>query len=159
MGKATRAAVARAYEVYRGNGGGESGAQESGEGGGGGGGGWLSSLSAAAPEVPPDAESESADRGVPGCSKDEPRRQQGRANEAKHGRGRGGGWGRRTTTKRRTRRRTRRRARRKAVRIGARRRMGRAAWTRRAQPQGARVRNFRYNFRPLSQGNNGSRQM
>jgi hypothetical protein len=36
----------------------------------GGGGGWLSGLSDAAPEVLPDAESRSADRGVPGGSKE-----------------------------------------------------------------------------------------
>jgi hypothetical protein len=72
MGKATRAAIARAYEVNRGNGTGEIGAREGGEGGGRGGGGWLRGLSAAAPEVPPDAESGSADRGVPGGSKNEP---------------------------------------------------------------------------------------
>jgi hypothetical protein len=73
MDKATRAAIALAYEVDRGGGGGESGAREDGEGGGGGGsgGGWLSGLSAAAPEVPPDVESGSADRGVPGGSKGE----------------------------------------------------------------------------------------
>jgi hypothetical protein len=56
--KATRAAIARAYEVDRGDGGGKSGRRKGGEGGGGRGrgvvGGWLSGFSAAAPEVPPD---------------------------------------------------------------------------------------------------------
>jgi hypothetical protein len=46
MDKTTRTAIARTYEVDRGNGGGESGAREVGEGRGegGGGGGWLSGL-------------------------------------------------------------------------------------------------------------------
>jgi hypothetical protein len=63
MDKSKRAAIARAYEVDRGYGGGESGAREGGEGEGGGGGGWLSGLSVAAPEVPTDVESGSADWG------------------------------------------------------------------------------------------------
>ena len=48
-------------------------AREGVEGGGecGGGGGWLSGLSATAHEVPLDVESGSANRGVPGDSKDE----------------------------------------------------------------------------------------
>jgi hypothetical protein len=70
MDKATRAAIARACEVNRGGVKGESGARKGGEGGGGGGGGWLSGLSAIVPEVPPDVKSGSADRGVPGGSKD-----------------------------------------------------------------------------------------
>jgi hypothetical protein len=55
--KATCAAIARAYEVDRGDVNGESDAREGGEygGEGGGGSGWLSGLSAAAPEVAPDA--------------------------------------------------------------------------------------------------------
>jgi hypothetical protein len=56
MDKATRAAIARAYEVGRGDNEGESGARKGCEGEGEGGGGWLSGLSAAAPEVPPDVE-------------------------------------------------------------------------------------------------------
>ena len=73
MGKATRAAIALAYEVDRGGGGGESRAREGGEGEGkgGGGGGWLSGLSTTAHEVPLDVESGSANRGVPGDSKEE----------------------------------------------------------------------------------------
>jgi hypothetical protein len=73
MDKATRAAIAHAYEVGRGDGGGESGAQEGVEGGGecGGGGGWLSDLSTTAHEVPLDVESGSSNRGVPGDSKGE----------------------------------------------------------------------------------------
>jgi hypothetical protein len=57
--KATRAAIARAYEVDRSDGGCESGAREGGEGGGEGEGvgGWLSGLLAAAPEVPTDVKS------------------------------------------------------------------------------------------------------
>jgi hypothetical protein len=55
MDKATRSAIARAYEVDRGDGGGESGAGEGGDGGDGG--GRLSGLLAAAPEVPPDVKS------------------------------------------------------------------------------------------------------
>jgi len=70
MEKATRAAIAHAFEVGRGDGGGESGAQEGVEGGGecGGGGGWLSGLSTTAHEVPLDVESGSSNRGVPGES-------------------------------------------------------------------------------------------
>jgi hypothetical protein len=98
MDKATRAAIARACEANRGNGGGESGAREGGEGGGegGSGGGWLSGLSAAAPKEPPDVELGSANRG--------PRRQQGRVSEAKHGRGggEGEGGGRRRRRRRRS---------------------------------------------------------
>jgi hypothetical protein len=71
MDKATRAAIARTYEVDRGGGGGESGAREGGEGAGGGKVGWLSGLSAAAPEVPPGVESGNVGRGVPGGCKDE----------------------------------------------------------------------------------------
>jgi hypothetical protein len=73
MDKVTRTAIARAYEIGRGDGGGESGVREGGEGEGKGrgGGGWLSGHSAAAPEVPQHVESESADRGVRGGSKDE----------------------------------------------------------------------------------------
>jgi hypothetical protein len=71
MDKATRAAIVRAYEGGRGDGGGESGAREGGEGGVEGVGEWLSGFSAAALKVPPDAESGSADRGVPDSSKAE----------------------------------------------------------------------------------------
>jgi hypothetical protein len=53
MDKATRAAIARAYDANRGDGGGKNGAREGGKGGseGFGGGRWLSGLSAAVSEV------------------------------------------------------------------------------------------------------------
>jgi hypothetical protein len=65
MGKVTRAAIARAYEVDRGRWWGRKrrAGRRRGGGKGGGGGGWLSGLSAAAPEVLSDVESGSADRG------------------------------------------------------------------------------------------------
>jgi hypothetical protein len=62
--------------------GGKGGVQEGGEGGG----GWLSGFSAAAPEVPKDVESGSADRGVPVGSKGEPKH--GRGGEVEVGEGR-----------------------------------------------------------------------
>jgi hypothetical protein len=119
---------------------GESGLREGGEGGGGGGGGWLSGLSAAASKVPPDVESGSADRGVLGGSKGKPTKR----NTARR---RGGGGG--------ALRRTRRRA---ETWTGTRRRMGRAAWTRRTRRSETLVRRLRHDIRPLSQGNSGSRR-
>jgi hypothetical protein len=79
--------LARAYEVDRGDGGDESGAWEGGEGGGGGGGGWLSGLSTAAPELPPDVESGSADRGVLGGSKGESAKQNKGEEDGRKGEG------------------------------------------------------------------------
>jgi hypothetical protein len=91
------------------------------------------------------------------------RRQQRRVTEAKHGRnGEGAGKGRKRAKRRamrRTRRRVRvrRRARRRAIWTGTRRRIGRAAWTRQTRRPGALVERCRNGFRPLSQGNSGSR--
>jgi len=55
MGKTTRVAIVRAYEVDQGDGGGQKrcARRRRGRGEGGVGGGWLSGLSTAAPEVPP----------------------------------------------------------------------------------------------------------
>jgi len=66
-----------------------------------GGGGWLSGLSAAAPEVPPDVEAGSANRGVPGSSKDETAKRNTGEEEERRRRAR------RTRTRRRARRRAR----------------------------------------------------
>ena len=142
MDKVTHAAIARAYEVDRGDGGGKNGAREGGKGGseGFGGGRWLSGLSAAAPEVPPDVKSGSAD------SKGE----SAKRNTGEEERGT-------RKRRRRTRARTRARARRRAMRTGTRRRMGCAAWTRRTRRPEAPIRRQRNHFRPLSQESNSSR--
>jgi hypothetical protein len=101
-----------------------------------GGGGWLSGLSAAAPEAPPDVDSRSTKRGS--------RQQQEQVSEAKHERGGGEEEGARTRTNRR------------AMRTWTRRRMGRAAWTRRTRRPGD-PKLLSDVTEPLSQGKNGSR--
>jgi hypothetical protein len=111
--------------------------------------------------VPPDVESGSADRGIPGSSKGEsPKRKTGEEEaeekdedgdegESEEGEdedeegGEEGEWGRggrRARAIRRTRRWARKRTRRRAMGVGTRCRISRAAWTRRARLPGPLVR-------------------